>query len=145
MAAESPAPMPGRSYYGFVAYVFGWAAILCYLVWAWVPHTTLAAVGITYVPHQLWAIVFPTLFITALVTFIFFVYPTINWMLTIPMDDIRNIQDGKSISVEAYENSEYLRGGATSPGSGDILPDDLIPVPPVYDMDISHVSRVLYS
>lgn len=126
MGEHTPAPSPGRSYYGFVLYLLGWAGIVIYLVWALVPHSYLANLGLTYMPQPYWALALPSVVIMLLLVFVFFIYPAINFMLAPPPDDMRTITDSKAIQKEDYE------------GTG---PYD---VPPVYDLPISEVCRVLY-
>lgn len=126
MGEHTPAPSPGRSYYGFVLYLLGWSGICCYVVWALVPHTYLASFDLTYVPQSYWALALPSVMIMLLLIFVFFTYPAINFMLVSPPHDLQNITDSKSIKLEEYsEAHEY-------------------DVPPAYDLDISQVCRKLY-
>lgn len=126
MGEHTPAPTPGRSYYGFVLYLLGWTGIITYLVWAIVPHTYLAILGLTYIPQSYWAVAFPSVIIMLLVIFVFFIYPAINFTLAIQPDDIRNITDNKAVNEDDYPESMECA------------------VPPVYDLHISKVCRALY-
>ena len=123
---HTPAPSPGRSYYGFVLYLIGWSSIIAYLVWALVPHDTLALLGITYLPQPYWALAFPSIIIVGLFSFVFFIYPAINLTLVVPPDSLSVITDSHSISLNCYSKTEFS-------------------VPPVYDMHISEVCRTLYN
>ena len=89
MAHPSPAPLPGRSYYGFVAYTLASLAMPAYVCWALVPHHYLEALGVTYMPHRLWALLFPALLVSGLLVFVACVYPALNWRLTLSTDDPR--------------------------------------------------------
>ncbi|KAK7071148.1 hypothetical protein SK128_009758 [Halocaridina rubra] len=126
MGEHTPAPSPGRSYYGFVLYLIGWACIFTYLLWAFVPHKYLSAFGLTYIPQPYWALAVPSVMITLILVFVFLIYPSINFLLAVPPHDIRNITDKMALKEEDYPNV----GGFT--------------VPPAYDLDISKVCRVLY-
>lgn len=126
MGEHTPAPSPGRSYYGFVLYLLGWSGIGCYLVWAFVPHTYLAAFDLTYLPQPYWALALPSVMITMLLIFVFLVYPAINFMLVSPPHALQNITDSKSIRMEEYSQANDYD------------------VPPAYDLDISQVCRELY-
>ena len=124
---HTPAPSPGRSYYGFVLYLIGWAAIISYLIWALVPHKILSLLNVTYLPQPYWALAFPSIIITGLFSFVFFVYPAINLTLAVPPHHLQTICDSYSIPASHYsENAEFS-------------------VPPVYDLPISQVCRTLYS
>lgn len=126
MGEHTPAPSPGRSYYGFVLYLLGWSGIGCYIVWAFVPHKFLASFDLTYVPQPYWALALPSVIIMMLLTFVFFVYPAINFMHVSVPNDLNNIIDSKSIKMEEYPQAKEFD------------------VPPAYDLDISQVCRELY-
>lgn len=126
MGEHTPAPSPGRSYYGFVLYLLGWVGIITYLLWAIIPHRYLAALGLTYIPQPYWALAFPSVIIMLLVIFVFFIYPAVNLMLAVQPHDIRNITDSKAIKEEDYPEGRECA------------------VPPVYDLPISQVCRALY-
>ena len=135
---QTPAPMPGRSYYGFILYIFGWSGIFFYIIWALVPHEFLFALGITYLPHQYWALALPSIIVCGVLTFITLVYPGLNMLLTVPPHDIRNLYDPHTIKKERYV------GNVDSDEEGAL--DGLSPrVPPVYDLDISEVCQMLYA
>jgi len=123
----TPAPSSGRSYYGFVLYLFGWGSLLAYLVWALVPHTYLATIGLTYLPQPYWAVAAPSLLITLLLTFMFLIYPSINLLLTVPPDDLRTLVDVHTVSLHQQTNM------------------DKCGVPPAYDLPLTEVCRSLYT
>uniref|UniRef100_A0A2P2HWT4 Phosphatidylinositol N-acetylglucosaminyltransferase subunit P-like n=1 Tax=Hirondellea gigas TaxID=1518452 RepID=A0A2P2HWT4_9CRUS len=104
---QTPAPTPGRSYYGFLLYILGWLGILCYLIWAVVPHCYLHQVGITYIPQRYWAVAIPSLLIGGVLFFITLVYPGINLMLTVPPHDMRNLEDDQTIRRESYSDQDF--------------------------------------
>ncbi|ROT63376.1 phosphatidylinositol N-acetylglucosaminyltransferase subunit P-like [Penaeus monodon] len=126
MGEHTPAPSPGRSYYGFVLYLLGWAGIISYLAWALIPHSYLAALGLTYIPQPYWALAFPSVIITLVLIFVFFIYPSLNLILALPPHDIRNITDNMAMREEDYPRVEEYG------------------VPPVCDLPISQVCRALY-
>lgn len=125
MGEHTPAPSPGRSYYGFVLYLLGWACIVTYLIWAMVPHSYLSALGLTYIPQPYWALALPSVMITLVFSFVFVIYPSINFMLVLRPHDLRNITDSMALKEEDYPHEEFT-------------------VPPVYDLDISQVCRALH-
>ncbi|XP_047482954.1 phosphatidylinositol N-acetylglucosaminyltransferase subunit P-like [Penaeus chinensis] len=106
MGEHTPAPSPGRSYYGFALYLLGWAGIISYLAWALIPHSYLAALGLTYIPQPYWALAFPSVIITLVLIFVFFIYPSLNLILALPPHDIRNITDNMAMREEDYPRVE---------------------------------------
>lgn len=123
----TPAPSSGRSYYGFVLYLFGWGSLLAYLVWALVPHNYLATIGLTYLPQPYWAVALPSLIITLLLAFVFLIYPSINFLLTVSPGDMRTLVDSHTVSLN--QNTDMEKCG----------------VPPAYDLPLTEVCRNLYT
>ncbi|KAA0192786.1 hypothetical protein HAZT_HAZT009176 [Hyalella azteca] len=162
---QTPAPLTGRAYYGFVLYVSAWTCIFCYLTWAIVPHEYLHVIGISYLPHRFWAIALPTIIVTGVVLFITLIYPGINLLLAVAPDDMRTLYDSHTIRRESYEEPHNCSMDSCS---DNISPDlatsvkkqtcrkfasksvdeseamDNSSVPPVYDLDISEVCKILY-
>jgi len=137
-AHQTPAPLPGRSFYGFALYVASWTAILAYLTWALVPHAYLSGLGITYLPHRLWGVLFPAIVVGAVVGFVSLVYPALNWLLTASTSDVRSLQDQHTLRREHYDSKDFDWQKELTEQEKEAA------VPPVYDMDISQVSRMLY-
>lgn len=126
MPEHTPTPSVGRAFYGFAIYLIGWALIVLYLCWAFVPHAYLEEIGITYIPQPYWVLAVPSFIVTLLLLFVFCIYPAINMTLVVPPNDIRTLRDRFSISEQDYEDL-----GNCS-------------VPPIYDIHISEVCRNLY-
>ena len=171
---QTPAPMPGRSYYGFLLYIFGWTGIVIYLIWALVPHYYLNQIGITYLPQQYWAIAFPSLLIAGVLCFILLVYPGLNMLLSVPPHDIRTLVDDKTIRMESYskvdfyipkyfthlyndhleektyidriskDNSQYINKSPILLFDTEENLKNPVSVPPVFDLRISDVCHILY-
>jgi len=129
MPPPSPAPLPGRSYYGFVAYTLASAAMPGYLAWALLPRPWLAALGLSYLPHPLWAVMLPLLLLGALLLLVGVVYPLANWRLTLRPADMRNFTDSHALSRQHYSAA----GTANTS------------VPPVYDVPVWAVCGRLYA
>ncbi|XP_074655575.1 phosphatidylinositol N-acetylglucosaminyltransferase subunit P-like isoform X2 [Tubulanus polymorphus] len=123
---HSPSPTPERAIYGFVLYLFGIIG-LCelslYIIWAFIPLSWLEAVGLTYWPQKYWAFAAPVYGSVAFVFIIIF-YVASNFLLTAPCDSMQTITDkfAKTIKTDLPEGC----------------------VPPIGDMDISEVNRILY-
>ncbi|KAF2353824.1 PIG-P [Trinorchestia longiramus] len=104
---QTPAPLAGRAYYGFVLYVGAWACIACYLTWALVPHEYLHELGITYLPHKFWALALPCIIVIGVLLFITLIYPGINLLLAVPPHDIRTLQDSHTLRSDLYEAAPH--------------------------------------
>ncbi|CAN0006024.1 unnamed protein product [Ectocarpus sp. 8 AP-2014] len=76
--------------YGFAGWIASLVAYALYLVWAYVPESTLQALGITYYPSKYWAIAIPSaIFVTWSVAVL--VYIAVNFMSTAPLDSFDTI------------------------------------------------------
>ncbi|KAF6773711.1 hypothetical protein AHF37_07663 [Paragonimus kellicotti] len=51
--ASNPGPLAERAMYGFIVYIVSYVCFGAYLVWAYLPHEWLHAIGITYLPHKM--------------------------------------------------------------------------------------------
>ncbi|XP_020626393.1 phosphatidylinositol N-acetylglucosaminyltransferase subunit P-like [Orbicella faveolata] len=116
MSGNSPSPTPERAIYGFVLYLGTYFGIGLYFIWACVPEEWLHSVGITYLPQRL-------NFLTSKKIFSKVCSETIHsmkLMFFVFTDNHARYMDGKLNPVP--------------PGS----------VPPLYDIPLSQVNRVLY-
>ncbi|CAM9311795.1 unnamed protein product [Choristocarpus tenellus] len=76
--------------YGFAGWITTLVAYAFYLVWAYVPESTLHTLGITYYPSKYWAIAIPSAtFVT--VTLVVLLYIAANFMSTAPLDSFDTI------------------------------------------------------
>ncbi|KAL7287482.1 phosphatidylinositol N-acetylglucosaminyltransferase subunit P [Trichogramma pretiosum] len=124
MSESTPAPYPPRSGNGFALYLGSNVLLLLYILWAFIPDEFLEdTLGLTYLPMKYWAISLPIWSLTAIAVFAFAIYPAINMTLTPDVDDLRTITDEYSLPLQEYN------------------PDG---IPPVSDIPITEVSRVLY-
>ncbi|XP_005089042.1 phosphatidylinositol N-acetylglucosaminyltransferase subunit P [Aplysia californica] len=127
MAQEhSPSPTPERAVYGFVFYLASFVGFVVYIVWAYVPDAWLHSVGLTYWPQKYWAVAVPTYFCVAVIL-AFIAYTGLIFLKTAPITDGRTITDSKAI---IYDSHVELQPNA---------------LPPLRDLDISTVNRILYS
>lgn len=126
MSKNTPSPTPERAIYGFVLYLGAWVCLMIFLVWAYIPDEWLHAVGLTYWPQKYWAIAVPCYLLVTLV-FVITLYVAGNFIITLPLDSINTIQDKYSCPV--VDESD--------------LPEDAIP--PIGDISIADVNRILYS
>jgi|NOAtaT_7_FD_contig_21_10048808_length_818_multi_4_in_0_out_0_1 phosphatidylinositol glycan class P protein len=117
---HSPAPTPSRAIYGFVLWLISYCCLITYLVWAFIPEPWLHSAGLTYWPQTYWAIAIPAFITTGILIFAFVLYPSINLLLTLPLDDIRTVRD---------DHSKFI------PGPG---------IAPISDLPLTQVCRRLY-
>ncbi|CAN0308703.1 unnamed protein product [Ectocarpus sp. 12 AP-2014] len=119
--------------YGFAGWIASLVAYALYLVWAYVPESTLQALGITYYPSKYWAIAIPSaIFVTWSVAVL--VYIAVNFMSTAPLDSFDTITDMHAKPV-VDRSSVWEQDGS---------PDSASRVPNIGDIDMSTVNRVLY-
>ncbi|CAM9521919.1 unnamed protein product [Hapterophycus canaliculatus] len=119
--------------YGFAGWIASLVAYALYLVWAYVPESTLQALGITYYPSKYWAIAVPSaVFVTWSVAVL--VYIAVNFMSTAPLDSFDTITDMHAKPVV----------DRSSIWEGDGSPDSASRVPNIGDIDMSTVNRLLY-
>lgn len=155
MSEHTPAPTPSRGVYGFALYLTCVCSFGLYVVWAAVPDSVLHWFGITYYPQvcfatkisfkpsfnflfcfqKYWAIALPIYCLMGLALFAFFVYPSLNLMLTPPLDSMNTITDSHSIYKEVHLSVK-------NKGSGDN--PDVQGIPPLSDIHISKVCKSLY-
>ncbi|XP_066591912.1 phosphatidylinositol N-acetylglucosaminyltransferase subunit P [Prorops nasuta] len=120
---HTPAPYGPRSAYGYALYIGSNMFFVLYLVWAIVPDSILYELGLTYWPQKYWAIAIPIWTLTALATFAFIIYPSINLLMTPDIDDIKTITD------------KYAQPATIPLSEG---------IPAVSDIPITEVCRKLY-
>ena len=117
----SPAPKPNRAIYGFVLWLTSYLFLILYLVWAIIPEEWLHYLGWTYWPMKYWAIAVPAYIVTGLLLFAFVLYPSVNLLITPPLNDMKTITDEFAI---------------TNPGRG---------IAPITDIHLSEVCAKLYT
>lgn len=122
---HSPFPSPERGIYGFVLYLTSYVCFAIYLIWAYVPTPYLHAVGLYYWPHKYWAIAGPCI-LCLLVVLLVLGFVLINYFSLPSATSLSNIRDNYSISST---NADIHREGS---------------IPPLRDLSISEVNRILY-
>ncbi|KAK6635989.1 hypothetical protein RUM43_009641 [Polyplax serrata] len=137
MGEHTPAPTPSRGVYGFALYLICLCGLVVYTVWAAVPDCVLHSLGISYYPQKYWAIALPVYCMMALAVFAFFIYPSMNLLLTPALDDMKVVTDSHAMFRECDKNATLLHcgGGEESNVHG---------IPPASDIQISHVCKTLY-
>lgn len=86
-------PAPYRAVYGFVLWLVSYIFLILYVVWAFIPDKWLHSIGLTYMPQKYWAIAIPAYLFTVLLLFGFVIYPSINLLITPPLEDLRLMGD----------------------------------------------------
>jgi len=122
---NTPAPTLSRSIYGFVVYITSMLLLVIYLLWAFIPTSTLNSFGIDYVPDKYWALAIPSFLIVAILVFGTCLYPGYILMMSDSQPSISHL------GRDSFTNFEQ------PPKRGSI--DPLIDVP------IAKVNRDLYS
>ncbi|KAG8238053.1 hypothetical protein J437_LFUL018014 [Ladona fulva] len=129
MSEHSPAPTPSRAVYGFAFYLAACTGFSLYMLWGFalplLPNSVKSLPFLSQLPQPYWAVAIPIHACVALAMFAFFIYPGINLMMTPPPDDLRVIQDS---------HSHYVPSSSQPVGG----------IPPVRDLHISEVCRILY-
>jgi len=90
---HSPAPTPERAVYGFVLYLLSYSCLVLYLLWAILPDTALAQLGLEFLPQKYWAVALPIYLSVVFFTFVLVIYPSLGMIATPTVDDIRNVTD----------------------------------------------------
>ena len=95
---HNPSPTPERAVYGFILYLLATGAFGLYLMWLLLPEPLLNFLVIgQFLPQKYWAVALPIYFSVAFFFFVFVVYPSLGFLVTPPVDDMRNVTDEFSI------------------------------------------------
>ncbi|KAK7094096.1 phosphatidylinositol N-acetylglucosaminyltransferase subunit P-like [Littorina saxatilis] len=119
-----PSPTPERAIYGYVLYLASYIGLGLYLVWAYIPDSWLSAIGLTYWPQKYWAVALPV-YLCVIILLFYLTYLGLIFINTTPLTSVNIITD-------SHANTQ-------DPGP---LPPDAIP--PLRDLDIVEVNRLLY-
>ncbi|GAA5962043.1 hypothetical protein JCM8115_002896 [Rhodotorula mucilaginosa] len=142
---EPTDPAPTVESQGFVLYIGSLVAYVMYLVWAFLPEQWLVAIGIEWYPSRDWALLVPA-WIVMLVAFVYIsyflltMYSTPSLALSEPYNDPRAY-------VPPPPRPKLGKDGQPRPPTplwahAVLLPEEAIP--PLYDLPIEVVERVLY-
>ena len=99
-------PAPYRAIYGFVLWLISYVFLLIYVVWAFISEEWLHIIGLTYWPQKYWAVAIPAYIFTGILLFGFVIYPSINLLITPPLNDLRTVVD---------ENGSFTAGQGIAP------------------------------
>lgn len=87
MGRPSPSPSPERAVYGFVWFVTCVFCALAYLIFAIVPHSWLADLGIDFLPNRYWAVTVPLAVVLLIVCIIpFNLFWSWSSLSSVPVD-----------------------------------------------------------
>ncbi|RLN95743.1 hypothetical protein BBJ28_00013403 [Nothophytophthora sp. Chile5] len=92
--------------------------VVLFLVWAYVPETTLEAYGFTYFPSKHWAVAVPALIV---VTYLFslVLYKAVNLMSTPSLGSYTTVLDAHTVPLPEGRSC-FVDDTAATPGIGDI-------------------------
>ncbi|TNY18659.1 PIG-P-domain-containing protein [Rhodotorula diobovata] len=135
---EPTDPAPTVESQGFVLYVGSLVAFGAYLVWAVVPDAGLEAMGVEWYPARDWALLVPS-WIVMLVAFVYSSYFCLNLYNTPPLSSSELLDDPR-----AFVPPPPRPPRAPTPlwAHSVLLEQDAIP--PLYDLPVEVVNRVLY-
>ncbi|CAF3140669.1 unnamed protein product [Rotaria socialis] len=123
--APSPSPRPERAIIGFFLYVTSIFAFVIYLLWAYLPNNWFENIGITYYPHKYWSIAIAIGVVTFLISIVLG-NCLVNSLSVPSLDSMKLIRD-------RHTRKRDLSKHSTTDA-----------IPPVSDLDLSYVNRVLY-
>lgn len=134
----APAPNAGRCVYGFVLFILCYSCLLLYILWAVIPSSWLASVGLGYFCSKYWALAVPVTCCMALLIFAALLYPAINLILTEEANSISVLVDSHSRNPQ-QSLEEMIR-----------IPQDVKQlmergIPPIFDLDIQEVNQLLFT
>ncbi|VDL11735.1 unnamed protein product [Hymenolepis diminuta] len=145
-SANTPAPSTERGIQGFVTYATSWSVFCLYLIWAYISHDYLHAIGITYLPSRWWAIIIPWGLLFALFGGTG-IYLWMNRRLVHPLSSINlvcdatNPQLGTLLRNDASEaDREYFE---LQQEKYAFIPDGSV-MPPTLDLSLDWVNKQLY-
>lgn len=118
--ASSPCPSPSRAYYGFTLYLASKTAFYVFLIWSLMPSSFHPYL---YIPQFYWAVAVPIYCLVTLALVGIVIYPAINLCLTPSPEEKCVLTDSQALSEPCSLDSE---------------------VPPMYDIPMTTVSRILY-
>ena len=110
--------------YGFIFFILAQLAFVLWVIWAFVPDTTLRDLGVYYFPSKWWAVALPIWFVVLLITVV--LASIFSQLVLAPrMDDVDLLGDNCTQVYDTVYFDEY-------------------DVPAVHDMSISFVNSLLY-
>ena len=118
--------------YGFVGWIVTFIAYFAYLAWAFVPEAWLEAIGITYYPDKYWAIAVPA-WLLAAIFFTLLIYAFGSMAMNPPLD-----------SRQTFTDSYALEPAPWGSDAGVPMEERHKRCPPIFDIPLSEVNRVLY-
>eukprot|EP00916_Digyalum_oweni_P006337 GHVL01010918.1.p1 GENE.GHVL01010918.1~~GHVL01010918.1.p1 ORF type:complete len:138 (-),score=5.77 GHVL01010918.1:1080-1439(-) len=108
--------------YGFVSWIVSFISMGLWVIWAYVPENMLHFMGISLYPSKYWAIAAPMSF-CSFVLIGFISYNALSCLISPPINSFSLIRDSHSRRIPDYKKGR---------------------IPPVGDIPISTVNRVLF-
>ncbi|GAA5877089.1 hypothetical protein JCM3774_002838 [Rhodotorula dairenensis] len=142
---EPTDPAPTVESQGFVLYIGSLVAYGLYLAWAFLPERCLVAIGIEWYPSRDWALLVPA-WIVMLVAFVYISYFLLT-MYSTPSLALPEPYDDPRAYIPPPPRPELGKHDQSRPPTplwahAVLLPEEAIP--PLYDLPIVVVERVLY-
>lgn len=105
MPEHLPAPTPHRAVYGFALYFLFTTVFIIYICWVFIPQYILEVnAGLFYLPDKYFAHYIPVLLLTGTTAFAFFIYPSINLIITPEVAHMCTISDSAAIHRCCFKN-----------------------------------------
>ncbi|CDR46975.1 hypothetical protein NBRC10512_002882 [Rhodotorula toruloides] len=142
---EPTDPAPTVESQGFVLYIGSHVAYFAYLAWACLPEPWLEAIGIEWYPSRDWALLVPA-WIVMLVAFVYVSYFLLNMHNTPSLTSLSLLDDPRAFVTPPPRppaNSKGVRRPPTPLWAHAVLAEEDA-IPPLYDLPIEVVNRVLY-
>ncbi|GAA5824552.1 hypothetical protein JCM5353_007241 [Sporobolomyces roseus] len=157
-------PAPTIESQGFLLYISSLLFYASYLIWSLIPGESLKSIGIEWFPSQEWALLIPS-WITMSVVYVYLSYSFLNMSnnetgLFVEIDENDDLIDSYSNDPKASVPPPLLRGDLATRfgiGTSRVWFDSIIregegegeeggdeAIPPLYDLPLELVNRVLY-
>ncbi|KAG0673515.1 hypothetical protein C6P40_003411 [Pichia californica] len=126
---------PQAEYKGFASYVISCIFLFVWICWSFLPDRVLNQLGVYYYPSRWWALAIPSYVLVVMMYMYIAIALYDIELLTLPLNDNRNIVDDSGIVVTQLKNfkpsdmDRYLSNGTSG----------------VWDLPISVVNHILYS
>jgi len=114
--------------YGFVMWVTTYVLFAVFLLWAYLPDSTLHSLGVTYYPSKYWALALPA-WVTVTLIFALVFYCAYNLYSTNPLQSRSSIQDQYSRYMDKAELTAL---------------EDRYSIPEIADLSIHTVNKLMY-
>ncbi|GAA5960052.1 hypothetical protein JCM3765_006148 [Sporobolomyces pararoseus] len=148
-------PAPTVESQGFVLYISSLLLYVLYLFWSFLPDRYLEKAGIEWYPSREWALLIPS-WLTMTVLYVYLGYIFLNMSNTVSLEEtVASLDDPKAFVPPPLAPSSLLES-SNLPASSEVdtitisrlyVDSILLPpeaIPPLYDLPLDVVNRVLY-